>query len=462
MAERFEHTLGDADALMWHIDRDPQLRSTIVAVLMLERAPAWSDLVERLERGVRLIPRLRQRVVEPALPLVPPSWSADPNFDLAYHLRRLRAPKPRSVDFVLDFAATAAMGDFDRARPLWELTLIEALPESRAAVVLKVHHSMTDGVGGMKLLLMLFDLDSDPSLGTPEPPPLDLPTYTRPQLLVRKIEWQARQAATGAQGLWRSARDAYRTLRDDAGRTIGQAARTAGSVARYMQPAPRALSPVLGAHSLDRRVSTVCVSLDGLRRAGKAADASLNDAFVAGVLGGLHRYHLEHGDTVEELRMMMPINLRGEGAPLGGNHFTTARLLVPLLIEDPAERIREISERCRRLRAEPAVALSEQLASAVNRLPRRIATALFGSLLKGIDFITSNVPGTPFPLYFCGAPVEEIYAFGPLSGSAANIVLMSYCDRACLGINTDLRAIPDTARFTEHIRHGLDEVITLA
>jgi hypothetical protein len=128
-AERFEHTLGDADTLMWNIDRDPALRSTIVTALVLDRAPAWNAVLARLERGTRLIPRLRQRVVEPPLRIGPPAWSADPDFDLSYHARRIRAPKPKSFDAVLDVAATAAMGDFDRARPLWELTLVEGLPE---------------------------------------------------------------------------------------------------------------------------------------------------------------------------------------------------------------------------------------------------------------------------------------------------------------------------------------------
>src|SRR6185503_21116014 len=103
-----------------------------------------------------LIPRLRQRVVEPAVRIGPPHWSADDGFDLGYHVRRVRVPKPRSFQSVLDVAATAAMGDFDRARPLWEFTLVEGLKDKRAALVLKVHHSMTDGVGGMRLLFMLF------------------------------------------------------------------------------------------------------------------------------------------------------------------------------------------------------------------------------------------------------------------------------------------------------------------
>jgi hypothetical protein len=203
------------------------------------------------------------------------------------------------------------------------------------------------------------------------------------------------------------------------------------------------------------------VPLEDLKLAAKAAGATVNDAFIGGVLGGLRRYHLAHGADVDELRMMMPINIRPEQAGLGGNHFTTARLLVPLMIEDPEARIREISVRAKQLRAEPAVALSEQLATVLNRLPRRVATTLFGSMLKGADFITSNVPGSPFPLYLCGAEVQGMYAFGPLSGAAANLVLLSYCGTCFIGVNTDARAIPDSEGFADDLHAGFDEVLAL-
>ncbi len=114
------------------------------------------------------------------------------------------------------------------------------------------------------------------------------------------------------------------------------------------------------------------------------------------------------------------------------------------------------------MRAEPAVALTEPIAAVLNRLPRRLATMLFGSMLKGADFVTSNVPGAPFPMYVCGSEVERIYAFAPLSGTAANVTLLSHCGTCCIGINTDARAIPDTDAFKDAIDAGLDEVLALA
>ena len=101
--------------------------------------------------------------------------------------------------------------------------------------------------------------------------------------------------------------------------------------------------------------------LDDLKRAAKALGVSLNDVFVGSVLGGMHRYHEEHDVDAPQLRMIMPISVRGDGGGLGGNHFTPARVMVPTHAQNPVHRIEEVSERCRRLRAEPAVAMTEQI-----------------------------------------------------------------------------------------------------
>ena len=219
-------------------------------------------------------------------------------------------------------------------------------------------------------------------------------------------------------------------------------------MARFLQPAPTPMSPLISGRSLDRRVATLAVPLDGMKRAAKATDSTLNDVFVAAVLGGLRRYHDARACDVDELRMMMPINIRGEAAGLGGNHFTTARLVVPLadggsrrtgargLGSVPAPAAPSRPSRCR-----------ANLATILNRLPRRVATALFGSMLKGTDFITSNVPGSPFPLFMCGSQVEAMYAFGPLSGAAANVVLLSHCGTCFVGVNTDLPRDPRHRRL---------------
>jgi diacylglycerol O-acyltransferase len=458
---KFDLHMSDADALMWTIEKDPTLRSTVVTVLKLDRSPDWDALVERVERGSHLIPRLRQRVVTPMLRVGPPCWSADTQFDLSYHLRRVRAPEPGSFECVLDLARNAAMAGFDRARPLWEYTVVDRLEGGGAAVVIKVHHSMTDGVGGMKLLMMLFDLERDPGPPGPADELDGLPVYSPFDLVGRSLDFQRRRglafARQGVANVMGAARSAVR----DPEAALQEAARVARSVASFLAPATTPRSPIIGARSLGRRLAALDVPLDDLKRAAKAVGGSLNDAFLAAVVGGIQRYHQLHGVEPAELRMVMPINLRGEGATLGGNHFTPARFLVPLQIANPEARMHALGELARAARDEPAVALTDALALVLNQLPTRVTTAFFGAMLKGSDFVTTNVPGSPFPLYVAGAELERMYPFGPLSGTAANVALLSHCGTCCIGINTDTLAIPDPADFAKSVEAGFSEVLAL-
>ncbi|MGZ6997784.1 MAG: wax ester/triacylglycerol synthase domain-containing protein [Acidimicrobiia bacterium] len=456
--ERFEAHMSDSDALMWNIEKDPLLRSTIVTVLFFDRVPDWDTLVARVERGSWLIPRMRQRVATPLLRVGPPHWSGDPHFDLLYHLRRVRVCEP-TEDAVLDLARTAAMAGFDRSRPLWEYTLVDGLEGGRAAMVLKVHHSMTDGVGGMKLLLMLFDFERDAA----EPAPLDgveaIPTFTATDLVLKSLGHRRRRAigmarravvdvAKGTSALVRHPRE-----------TVGHAAEVGSSVARFLAPATTPHSHIMRARTLARSLGVFDVPLDDLKRAGKAVGGSLNDAFVAGVVGGLAQYHEFHGEHVDDLRMVMSINLRETGAALGGNHFTPARFLVPMTIKDPAERMVELGRLARSIRDEPAVALTDALSGILNQLPTTVTTAIFGSMLKGADFVTSNVPGAPFPIYAAGAELERMYAFAPLSGTAANVTLLSHCGTCCIGVNVDSVAVPDRDVLIRCLEQSFADVV---
>lgn len=459
-ADRFELHMSDADALMWNIEKDPLLRSTIVTVLLFDRAPDWRMLVDRVERGTWLIPRMRQRVVTPLLRVGPPHWSSDPHFDLGYHLRRVRACEP-TLDSVLDVARTAAMGGFDRARPLWEYTLVEGLHGDRAAMVLKVHHSMTDGVGGMKLLLMLFDFERD----APEPGPLDrvdaVPTFDPLDLVLRAIGHRRRRILGMARRGVLAPIGIARSLGRDPLGTTREAVRNVESVLRYLAPATVPRSPLLRTRSLARHVRTLEVPVDDLKRAAKCVGGSLNDAFMAAVVGGVQAYHRRHDSPVEELRMVMPINVRTEGAALGGNHFTPARFVVPAAVDDPAERMTVLRDIARRVRDEPAIRLTDALAGVFNQLPTTVITALFGAMLKGADLVALNVPGAPFPIYLAGAELEGMYPFGPLSGTAINVTLLSYCGRCCIGVNTDAVTVPDTDAFLADLRSGFAEVVAL-
>ena len=459
----FEPRMSDADALMWNIEKDPLLRSTIVTVMVFDRPLDPERLRRRIDRVSRVIPRLRQRVQGHTLSVAPPRWDLDPNFDLSYHLRFMRAMGSGSLRELFDVAEPIAMQGFDRARPLWEFTLVEGLDDDRSALITKVHHAITDGVGGMKLMMELLDLEADDSA---DDLPLPLAPEAEPVAEARRmadaLAYEGRRQVGGLAGMVGSALSQADKLRHDPLGVGLDALTTAGSVARMVSPATQPLSPLMVDRSLSVHFDTIQVPLGAMRQAAKLVGGRLNDAFVGAVTGGLHRYHRAMGTDVRELRMTMPINIRTAAtATLAGNQFAPARFAVPVDIEDPLARMNAVRELMEAQRREPALALTDAMASVLNRLPVTATTGIFGAMLRGIDFITSNVPGPPMPVYLAGGRLERQIAFGPMTGAATNITLLSHIDDLNIGINTDPMAVVDRGLFVGCLADGFDEIIKL-
>jgi WS/DGAT/MGAT family acyltransferase len=462
----YEDRMSDSDALMWNIERDPVLRSTITGAWLLDRAPDRARLRERAERALHHIPRLRQRVAANPFSIAPPRWEVDPDFDLDFHLRFVRAPGEGTLRELLDFAQPIAMQSFDRDRPLWELYVVEGLAGEAAGIVMKMHHAISDGVGLVSMMGRLMERwrEPDPSRRPRPLPPLPEPVYKGVgERFLDALGWERRKQVARALGVL----DALRTglpeaLRHpvEAGRELAEAL---ASVARLLQPVSEPLSPLLRGRSMRLHLDVLSVPLPRLKAAAKQARGTLNDAFVSGVVEGLRRYHERHGVAVERLRMTMPINVReGEAGRRAGNQFVPARLEVPTDVLDPVERMRRIGETVRRARAEPALPLVDEISSFLNRFPAAVSAQVFGSLLKGVDFVTSNVPGPSMEVYASGARIDRIYGFGPLSGAAANVTLFSYGDACGIGVTTDALAVPDPDVFSTCLGEGLGQVLALA
>src|SRR3954452_15642916 len=339
---RFEERMSDADALMWRIEKDPLLRSTITAVSLLDRSPDPDRLVESLDRATRLVPRLRQRVVSNALSIAPPRWEFDPNYDLDYHLRWMRAPGEGSLRDLLDVAQPIAMQGFDRARPLWEFTVVDGLADGRAGVIMKIHHAITDGVGAVKIAMHLFDIERDVPLDRgPMPDEPEIRVLNQFERTRDALQHERRRQLGIARRAASSVTRTAGAAASDAPGALQQIRTTLGSVSRMLAPATTPLSPIMKGRSLSVRFDTITVPLDELKAASKKADGRLNDAFVAGITGGLRRYHQLHGKDVGALRTTMPINIRNDDtADLAGNQFAPARFVIPIDIDDPIERMR--------------------------------------------------------------------------------------------------------------------------
>ncbi len=465
MTEHADQFMRHSDAFSWYMENDPALRSTIVAVAWLEQLPDWDLFINKLERASRVIPMFRMRLVEPPARLAPPRWAVDPGFDLSWHVRRVDAPPPYTREAVMELARNAAMTGFDHARPLWEFTLVgnlhaegaEASPEG-AALIMKIHHSLTDGVGGMQLALQLFDLDAAgvPLAPAPDPPDGELMPASR--LLRDSVvhDWQEvaafirRRSTATLPGLVH--------FGQRPGVTAAELVETVRSIGRTVAPVSNTLSPVMRGRGLARQLAMLDVPLPELKAASNAAGGSINDGFMAGVLGGLRRYHEVHEAPVKELRVTLPISIRTAEDPVGGNRITLQRFTVPVGMADPAARVAAVGKCCRSAREERSLPLTNAIAGALNLLP----PGSVGGMLKHVDFVASDVPGFSYPVYLAGARMNGYFAFGPTIGTAFNITLLSYDGTCHVGVTTDSDAITDLDVFMGCLREGFDEVLALA
>lgn len=464
-----EH-MSDVEALMWRLDVDPLLSSTFANVSFLDRAPDRERLRQRLWRATRLVPRLRRRIVEAPLGQ-PPTWEEDPAFDLDHHLRfRTLPPGATEVD-VHRIAVEIAATPFDREHPVWEFTVLDGLADGRAAMVQKIHHTITDGVGGIRMSVEFLDLERDapdpppvddgpPERTVPAPTPVDPgPPWSQARDLVGAV---ARRGVDAAGALATSVND---LLRDPAHLTellAGLPAETAAtfrSLNRQLAVLDGHRSPLWTERSLDRDLQVFSVSLDDVKQAGERLGASVNDVFVAAAAGGAGRYHRARGVDVEELRISMPVSTRTDRSS-GGNSFTPTRVLVPVG-DDPRARLAGIHERLTVAKTERAMQLTSSVAGVANLLPQALLVRLFRQQVTTVDFAASNVRAAPFDLYLAGALLEHNYPIGPLGGTAWNITTMSYRGRLDIGVHSDVAAVADPGALAADVQASFDELLAL-
>lgn len=444
---RFAKRMTAPEALMWAVERDPILRSSFLSLTLLEGTPDMARFRRRMVTAVENLPRLRQRVRGGNPPQLNwPEWVDDESFDLDYHVRHLALPAPGTIEQLLDLAAVEAQDNFDLARPLWTIWIVEGLEGDRSALLSKMHHTITDGVGGVRLSAQFIDIEPDP----PDPKP-------------RKAKTEAEADDTAGGGF--SPMGAFK-LATRAAATTATAVTHPGDVVGIARSLLRQALVTESAHStlwagkrgLSRRFEILRFDLDEAKKSAHALGGTLNDLFVTGVAGGAAAYHRAHGAEVGELRMAMPVNTRQDKSA-GGNSFAPTRMLVPAGIVDPAERFTAIQQRINATRSERALDVADALAGVLTAVPTPLLVRLARQQVETVDFTTSNVRGAPFDLYVAGARIISNHPFGPTAGTAFNATVLSYKGSMDVGLNIDSTAIADPAKLLACVEEGIAEVV---
>ncbi|MGG7103369.1 wax ester/triacylglycerol synthase domain-containing protein [Rhodococcus sp. 24CO] len=455
-------TMSDFETGMWRMEEaQPQLRSPIVAVEVLDQAPDWDRLRGAVEWASHVVPRIRMRAVEPTLNLGNPVWSVDPEFDIGYHLRRVRLPAPADFDHALRMCRHLATEPFDKARPPWSALLIEGLDDGRAVFVVKTHHSITDGMGGIQMMTLLHSRRADPTPDKPDRTPPPAEHLSSIGAFGEEVIGEIRRAPSRVARLLRGVTNIAATAITQPISTTTEVLDYANSLRRIVTPPASSGSPLLHERGLGRWFGTLEVGVPELKAGAKAAGGSLNDAYVAALLGGFRRYHDAFGQSVDSVPMGMPVSMRTGSDPSGGNRFAAVRFSGPISETDPAKRIRQVREIVLNLREEPALDALDLAAPVLARLPNQLLASWYLSQSTGLDLQASNVAGVPVPVYLAGAKIERMFPFGPAPGCAVMATLVSHVGICCIGINIDTAAVTKPALLMQCIQDSLDEIVAL-
>lgn len=452
-------TLDPVETTMWRSERHPSLSATSTVVIMLDREPEWSRFFAAHDWGTQLVRRLRQRVLEPAVPTTAPRWIEDEHFNLAYHLQRRPVGGDGELADVLQVAQTMALAPFDRTRPLWQGVLLTGLADGRAAHVLKVHHALADGLGSVQLLSMLQS-------HTPEHTP-DKPTTSpvRDEGPADAVELATAGALAELSAVpERVGTGVLRGLRAvmDPRRALGEGLGYAASLRRLAAAAPAPASPLFAER--DGRVwhyLALTAPLEQLRAAGRVVGAGLQDVFIAALLGGLRKYHNLHDVAIDDLPVSIRVSLDRADDPMSGNRFAGAMIPAPVGLVDPVDRIAAVRGEVLSLHVERALDAFRAVAPVTSRLPSDVVAALLEAGAVADVSVAVNA-GPTKASYMAGAQVQEMYSFGPLPGVAISASLLTFVDTACIGLNVDARAVRDLDELYRCLQEGLDEVLAVA
>jgi diacylglycerol O-acyltransferase len=420
--------------------------------------PKYVDLVEHIRGRLDKVPRFRQKLVAPPMEAGRPLWADDVNFNLAYHVRHTALPSPGGEAQLKRLAARVFSQQLDRSKPLWEMWLVQGLERDRFALLTKTHHAAVDGIAGVDIGTVLFDLEP-----VPDPTPVE-------------DVWEPEPAPSAAQLIARGVTDAVAAPLHIAERTIA-AVRSPESAARRVvaalegvgeiagalaDPAPDVpLNQPIGPH---RRYTWARSELATFKRIKDTFGGTVNDVVLAVVTGALRRWLHERGIRTEglELRALVPVSVRAEDERGQlGNKLAAMRGPLPVYVEDPVRRLRVVSEQMEGLKRSKQ-ALGAEVISRFNDFapPTLLAQAArlnFSTRL--FNLIATNVPGPQIPLYVLGRELEEVFpvAFLPENHALA-VAIMSYNGRICFGLLADYDSMEDVEVVSAGLEASLDEL----
>ncbi|MGZ6673627.1 MAG: WS/DGAT/MGAT family O-acyltransferase [Solirubrobacteraceae bacterium] len=433
------YRMGAADAAWLHMDRPTNL--------MVVNSLLWFDEpldIERArevvrERLVERFPRFRQRIAERALGLGVPSWEDVPDFDLDLHVHLLALPAPGDKAALQALVADLMVTPLDHSKPLWDLYVIEGYGAG-TAMFTRMHHCIADGVALARVLLSLTDDAPDAGIATT--------AIDEPHGRAEALAAPARAGAHVAEAAIHEGFELAIHPTTEAADLVSRATAGGRALGKLLLTGPDAGTVFKGRLGAARKVSwTDPIELAAVKRTGHATGTTVNDVLLTAMTGALHRYLADRDSVVDEIRAMVPFNLRPLDEPLPrklGNRFGLVYLSLPVGLSDRAERLAEVHERMDAIKQSPEGLVSYGILGLMGTTPRAVEQRLIDVFTPKATAVMTNVPGPRQPVYFAGSRVAGVLGWVPAAGDIGmGVSIFSYDGEVTVGLQVDAGLVPD-------------------
>ena len=432
----------------------------IGAILVFDgEAPPYPDFVAHVESRLPLVPRYRQKLAYPPFDIGRPLWVDDDAFNISFHMRQTALPSPGTERELITLADRVFSQSLDREKPLWEMYLVENLEGNRFAVLIKSHHAMIDGVSGVDIGTVIFDL-------TPDPEPVGPAEPWKPRRAPSEYELLGQSAGEVAGAPVRLGARAFDAVRhpQQIVAKVGEGLEGLAEIAKqFADPAPDVpLNTEITPH---RRIALSRADLEDLKRVKNHYDTTVNDVVLAVVTGSLRNWLIFRGVPVDdlELRALVPVSVRDEEERGRlGNRLAAMRAPLPVYEEDPVARLEIVSRAMDGLK-QSKQALGAEVIARLNDFAPPTLLAQSGRLnfsTRLFNLLVTNVPGPQIPLYMLGRQMSEVF---PIPFLAENhglaVAVISYNGRVDFGLLGDFDAMPDIDLVSEGLNGALAELV---
>jgi WS/DGAT/MGAT family acyltransferase len=415
------------------------------------------QLVADFKRARDIAPPFNRQLAGGVLSALVHAWVDAADVDLDYHVRHSALPRPGGERELGVLVSRLHGHALERHRPLWEAHFIEGLADGRFAVYMKMHHSLIDGVSGMRLLQRKMTTDAG-ARGLP--PPWGGPSPTAPG----EAGPGAAADAPGAVGAGDLLREQLSAVPNVASALLELAGAGLQVEDPLIAPLTCPMAVINGRITAQRRFARQTVRLEEVKALARAADCTVNDIVLAVCAGALRRYLAEAGALPDApLTAGLPVNVRPADDEGTGTAITFICANLATDVEDPVRRLAGIHASTQRakehLQGLPRAALTQYTIAVMAPYILQLLTGLGGRLRPVFNLTISNVTGPEQPLYLNGARLEAMYPMSLLShGQALNVTCLSYDGALNFGFTGCRDTLPHMQRLAVYAGEAHEEL----